>query len=190
MEKNIPEKSGKKKRSGLPIKVLCYTAVFTALSAVANIFTAVIGAGGSLAVSFTYIPNFFAGALLGPLSGFLTGLLGDLIGCWIAPKGDINPIILLASSLMGLIPGLIFKIRLPEKWKAKGIVLTVVSLALTFVFCTVVNTLGLYVFYFKGVGKTLSAVFVMRLPKQSIVWAINSGIVLAIYYPIRKLLKI
>lgn len=187
---NDGDKKRAKKKIGMPIKIVCYTAIFVALSAVTNIYTAFVGTGGAFALSFTYIPNFFAGALLGPLPGFITGILGDLIGCWIAPKGDINPIILLASGLLGLIPGVVFTVFKKSKRKGIQLLAAIISLVLTFAICSTVNTIGLYVFYFKGAGKTLAAVFALRMPKQAIIWAVNSALILLAYYPIKKLIKI
>lgn len=178
------------RKRGIPVKTLSYTAMLTAVSAVCNIFTVFIGAGNAFAISFSYIPCFIAGAFFGPLSGFVTGLLGDLIGVWIAPKGDLNPIILLSSALLGLIPGVVFYItkRLPKK-NINIIIPTIISLVLVFLICTNLNTIGLYLFYFKGVGRTLKAVYILRIPKQLIVWAINFIICIIIVKPVAKLLK-
>lgn len=183
--------NGKQRRMGMPIKVLCYTAVFTALSAVCNIFTFFVGAGGAFALSLTYIPDFFAGALLGPLPGLVTGLCGDLIGCWIAPKGDLNPIILVASGLMGLIPGVVFKLfRASDSDKKRRYIAYAVSIVAVYAICTTLNTIGLYLFYFKGAGKSLYAVFALRTPKQTAVWGINAVLIGAMLQPLYKLVKI
>ena len=179
-----------KKRKSLPIKILCYTAVFTALSAIANIYTLFVGAGGAFALSLTYIPDFFAGALLGPLPGLITGLAGDLLGCWIAPKGDLNPIILVASGLMGLIPGIVFRLFDKCRIKKSYFIAGVISVILVYGVCTTLNTIGLYLFYFKGIGRTLEAVFILRTPKQTIIWAVNAAIIMLMLYPMKKIINI
>lgn len=185
MSKNVHTVSKK----GIPVKTLSYTAMLTAICALSNIFTVYLG-GGSFALSFAYIPCFISGAFFGPFAGFVTGLLGDLIGVWIAPKGDLNPIILLSSSLLGLIPGVVFFLARKKPIKNINIIVpTVISLVLVFLICTNLNTLGLYLFYFKGVGKTLKAVYILRLPKQLIIWAINLIICIIIVRPIAKMLK-
>lgn len=173
------------------VKTISYTALLTALSAVANIFTVILG-GGALAVSFAYIPAFIAGAFINPLSGFLVGILGDLLGCLIAPKGDINPIILVTSGLLGLLPGLLFWIV-----KKRGVdvqkysyMLTTFSFILVLLICIPLNTIGLYLFYFMQKNKTLYYVFGLRLPKQSIIWAVNYIICIVIHKPISKLIKL
>lgn len=173
------------------IKTISYTALLTSLSAVANIFTVLLG-GNALALSFTYIPAFIAGAFLNPLSGFLTGILGDFLGCIIAPKGALNPIILVSSGLLGLLPGLTFaiakKINIStEKW---SYVLTSISFILILAVCVPLNTIGLYLFYFRQKGKTLAAVFALRMSKQSIILAINYIICILIHKPIAKLISL
>lgn len=178
-----------KKRRYIEVKTLCYTAVFVALSAASNILTFPIGKGNTNAISITYIPNFFAGAFLGPLAGFLTGFLGDLIGCWLHPLGPINPFILLASGLMGFIPGVIFKLFRKSKHKHIDYVATATSMVLIFAICTTINTIGVWLFYFKGIGRTLSAVFATRTATQAPIWAINSLVILLLLYPMKKMLK-
>lgn len=179
------EKIVVKSKKTMAVKLICYIAVLTALSAVANIFTVFFGE--VFAVSFAYIPAFFAGACLGPFAGFLTGILGDLIGCLIAPKGALNPIILASSGLLGLIPGIVFKIG---KNKTSPYALAVVSFLLTLLICTSLNTVGLYVFYFMAKGKTLLAVFILRTPKQVIIWGVNLIICLLLYKPLAKIVKL
>lgn len=179
-----------KKRKSLPIKILCYTAVFTALSAIANIYTLFVGAGGAFALSLTYIPDFFAGALLGPLPGLITGLAGDLLGCWIAPKGDLNPVILVASGLMGFIPGVVFGLFNKCSSKRSYLIAGIISVILVYAVCTTLNTIGLYLFYFKGIGRTLAAVFILRTPKQTVIWAVNAVIIMLMLYPMKKIVNI
>lgn len=180
-----------KKQKTIGAKTIAYIAVLTALSALANIFTMPLG-GGSFAISFTYIPAFIAGAFINPFAGFLTGILGDLLGCIIAPKGALNPIILVTSGLLGLIPGLVFWIAKSRKIDTVkySYVLTTISFILVLIICVPLNTIGLYIFYFSAKGRTLKAVFAMRMSKQSIILAANFIITIIIQKPISKLIKI
>ena len=173
-------------------KVIAYTAVFTALSALCNIFTWNFGEGNSMAISFTYLIDFMAGSILGPLPGFLCGLLGDLIGCWIAPKGPINPFILISSGMLGMIPGIIFWLFGGRKKSIKyPIVAAVVSLILVYVICTNLNTIGIFIMtsYISNKYGTLLAYYVYRTPWQTLVWAVNSFLCVVLYIPLKKLLK-
>jgi ECF transporter S component (folate family) len=180
-----------KRAKVMSVKVISYTAALTALSTIANIFTVIMG-GGALVVSFTYIPAFIAGAFINPLSGFLTGILGDLLGCLIAPKGAINPIVLVSSGLLGLIPGLVFFTakKLKVDTRKYDFALTSISFVFVFAICLTLNTIGLYLFYFSAKGKTLEAVFALRMPKQSIILAMNFILTIIIQRPVRKLIKI
>lgn len=171
-------------------KKLCYIAILTSISALFNIYTFPFGLGASMAVSFTYIPNFFAGAFFGPIAGLATGLLGDLIGCWLSPKGPLNPIILLASGLMGLIPAVVFKLmKCKEGSTKRRIAATIIGMIGILCICTVLNTIGLWLFYFRAKGRTLGAVFAMRMGTQTAIWAINFVLVLVMQVPVTKALK-
>lgn len=180
-----------KKVKTMGVKTIAYVAALTALSCIANIFTVILG-GGALAISFAYIPAFIAGAFINPLAGFLTGILGDLLGCIIAPKGALNPIILVNSGLLGLLPGLVFwvakKLKIDTQKYSQA--LTAISFILLLIICIPINTIGLYIFYFAAKGKTLGAVFALRMTKQSIILAINFILVIIIQKPVYKLIKI
>ncbi|NLL56764.1 MAG: folate family ECF transporter S component [Clostridiales bacterium] len=180
-----------KKPKTMGAKLIAYIAVLTALSALANIFTVILG-GGAFAVSFAYIPAFIAGAFINPLAGLLTGMLGDLLGCIIAPKGAINPIILVTSGLLGFIPGMVFWIARKNDMDLTkySYALTAVSFILLLIICLPLNTIGLYLFYFMARGRTLAAVFGLRMPKQTIILAVNFIIVVVLQKPISKLIKI
>ena len=177
-------------RKGIPVKAISYIALLTAVAAICNIFTVLVGIGNSFAISFSYIPCFISGAFFGPLAGFLTGMLGDLIGILIAPKGDFNPIIMLGSSFLGLIPGVVFFVARRISRKNFNYALpTIISFILVFLISTNINTLGLYLFYFRGAGKSLQAVYALRLPKQLIVWSSSLIICLILVKPVARLLK-
>lgn len=178
------------RRRGMSVRVLCYTAILAAMSAVCNIYTVTFGAGGALAVSFAYIPDFIAGAFLGPFPGCVTGMTGDLIGCWIAPKGAFNPIIFLSSGLLGFIPGVVFRCFRKDGTVRFPALATALSMIGVLCICTVLNTIGEYLFFFKANGKTLAAVFATRMPRQCVVWAVNACIIMLIRAPVGKLIKL
>ena len=181
-----------KKKKIFTTKVIAYTAVLTALSTLCNIFTWNFGVGNSMAISLTYLPDFLAGAILGPIPGFVCGFMGDLIGCWIAPKGEINPIILVSSGLLGMIPGIVFWLFRGKDKKIKyPFIAAIVSTVAVYAVCTNLNTLAFYLFYFKGGEKYNSfwAYYVVRTPKQTVIWAINAILCVVLYIPLRKLLK-
>lgn len=159
-----------------PSRRVAYTAVFTALALIANIFTIDTGLKYFM-ISFLATPCFFAGVMLGPLSGFAVGMISDLLGALIHPLGPYNVLIGIASGLLGFIPGVVFRYL-----RGNAYVKAAVSFALCLIVCTAgLNTYALFVIYSKG--KTFFAYLGVRLPFQIIVSAINCFItVLLIRY--------
>jgi riboflavin transporter len=163
------------KSKSLSTKVIAYTAVFTALSVALNVITIPISILGT-AISFTYIPCVLAGIFLGPVPGLLVGLLGDGLGVLIAPKGPWIPLITIGSGMLGLIPGLVFKLK-----KINPYILIAISFALIYLVTTVtLNTLGIYIAYIAG-RKTFWVFLAGRLPMQSLVFGINVALTYGLY---------
>lgn len=159
-------------------KKIATIAVFAALAILLNVYTVLLK---NFAVSFTYIPAFLAGALLGPFSGLAVGLIGDGLGFVINPLGPFNPFIFIASGLLGFIPGVIFKY-----FHINDFVKIFISFGLIFIICTVtLNTVGLWLMY--GGGKTFYAYLIGRLPLQAPIWAINLAMVSLLWKPVKML---
>lgn len=145
---------------------IAYIALFAAVNVFLNAFTWT-QAGLNYAISLTYIPTFLAGLYFGPFAGFLVGFIGDVLGCIIWPKGAWIPLITLASALMGVIPGLVRKIKLDHR------ILLLISYLSTYVICSMfLNTLGLWLVY-AATKKTFWVYMVGRLPIQLPVMLIN-----------------
>lgn len=86
--------------------------LFIAMSLVLKVvFEIYIPLGGvpALRINFASIPLFLSGMILGPLTGFLTGVSADLINFMVKPGGPFFPGFTLVSGLTGLIPGLIYR---------------------------------------------------------------------------------
>ena len=163
-------------------KKLCFTAILAAIAILLNIFTISTGVK-YFVISFTYIPCFIAGVFLGPFAGFSVGFIGDFLGCVIRPLGPWNPIISIASGLLGLIPAIIFRFtKMPNVFKI------FLSYILVFVICTCgLNTYALFIMYSKG--KTFWAYLAVRLPFQLIVVGINIAVTIFIMKPMRAVQK-
>ena len=164
------------------LKRLAYTGLFAALAVVANgfgIYLPVFGVGASAQLTFSYIVCVMAGIFLGPVAGGIVGGAGDIIGWFIQPAGPFNVFITLGSILLGVIPGLIFKLKMPSIAKI------FISFALIFVCCTAgLNSFGIWFYYVRGKGFFLF--LAGRLATQSIVWAVNMALTAAMYYPVAK----
>lgn len=169
-----------KSKNGIVLKTtarITYIALLTALSTLFNIGT--FYPVKYFALSFTAIPCFIAGIMLGPISGFAVGFLGDLVGALIAPQGPYMPMIGIASGLFGLIPGLIFLLfRFHPHLKI------LVSYILCLIICTCcLNTVNLWLVYSAG-EKTLATFWIylkVRLPFQIAVCAINWFLTTVLY---------
>lgn len=125
------------------LKIAC-TAVMTALSIVANIFTVPIY--GSNAISFTIVFCFLTGIYLGIVPAIVVGYVGDLLAHFIMPKGSYNWFIALSALLFGLICALVYKMKCRKIFKL------IIATAITFVVCSVfLNTFGLWLNFIVGV---------------------------------------
>ncbi len=152
---------------------ITYTAILSALSVIANIFSIQM-LGTSNYLSFAYIPTFVAGIYFGIWVGGAVGLVGDILGCLILPQGAWNPIITIASMLLGVIPAVVWK--LTKHAQLKTVFKLILSLTATCIVCTSgLNTLGLWLMY--GNGKAYIVYLLARLPFQLIMVAVN-GIIL------------
>ncbi len=152
---------------------LCYIGVLSALATVLNIYT--IPISGSNFLSLVAFVCFAAGVLCGPLGGFAVGFIGDLLGAIIMPFGPYNPVIGIATGMLGFIPGFIF-----TYFKGNLYVKTVIAFLLSFLICTAgLNTFALYLIYGYG-KKTFWAYLFARVPFQLIGVAVNLAISLGI----------
>ncbi len=123
---------------------LALTAMLTALSIVANALT--IPITPSNAISFTIVIAFIAGIYLGALPAVTVGFVGDLIGHILFPMGAYNWFMGISCALTGLIPALIYKLKLSKLWKL------CISLAIYLVTCSLLlNTLGFWLQFIVGV---------------------------------------
>ena len=162
-------------------KRLAYLGVMTAIAVITNCFSITVNSGAN-SISFNYVICSLAGIFFGPVSGGIVGLLGDLIGCLIAPKGPFNPFIMVASALIGVLSGLAFKIP-----KVNVYFKIIIGYLLIFVVCTLgLNTFGLWFFYAQG-KKSFIVYLIGRAPFQAINIAINVVITYLLYIPLKKI---
>lgn len=156
---------------------LVYTALFAALSFVANYFT--VKVSDALQISFVATVGFLSGYLLGGGLGFAASFTGDLICGIVAPFGAYNPIIGIGSGLWGLIPGVIF-----TYFKGNDYVKAAVSFIVSFVVCSfAVNTLGLSLMYSMTFLSLLSL-----LPVKLLVAAVNAALCFALVAVLPRIL--
>jgi len=152
---------------------LTATAMLVALSVVANIFSVQIY--GSNYISFTYIPCFVAAIWLGVIPAAAVGFLGDLIAGLLFPHGVYNILIGISSTLIAVVPAVIYKI-MPNKRR----IALLTSLAICSTLCTSgLNTYALWLMYGAQSGKTFWVYLGGRLPFQLLNTLVN-GVLIAL----------
>lgn len=171
------------KKLNFTTKKLVTVALLAAISVLLNTFDIVL-AGGTLKLTFSYLPAMVAGIFFGPAAGFLVGFLGDSIGILVNPQTGWLAPISFASGLIGLIPGVVFKI--PKLHPFAKIPLAYV---LVFLVCTIgINSPTTFYLYLipKGTTKSFIAFLIGRLPMQAVCLAVNMAITILIYKPLEK----
>lgn len=144
---------------------IVYSAIISALCAVANIFD--LNISSSLQISFVATVGFVAGYILGGAKAFTACFIGDLVGALINPHGPYNPIIAIGTGLWGLIPGIIFSYFKGNRY---------VKLAISYVISAIiisglVNTFGIYMMY--GLGKRTFGYYFATYPFKLITVFVN-----------------
>ena len=138
-------------------KNIAYLALITAISVIMNALTLTVP-GSGIAISFTYIPNFLAGYFFGPGAGFIVGVLGDILGCIIWPKGAWLPLLTLSAGLMGAIPGLVRYLPVKARWHV------LISYVATYIVCSAgLNTFTLWQAY-AATKKTFWVYLIGKMP--------------------------
>lgn len=96
------------------LRSLVTAALLLALHTVLALFVS-LPVSDSLRISFSFITNVVTGALFGPVMGFICGGLGDIIQYILKPQGAFNPGLTFDAALAGLIYGMFFYKKFPQK---------------------------------------------------------------------------
>ncbi len=124
------------------LKIMVAAALLAAMSIVCGKYLK-IPVGDIMRFSFENLPILLAGMAFGSVVGVITGVLADLVGCFMVGYA-INPIVTIGAAVIGLLGGLVYKLceKLPLIIK---ILITVFS-AHT-VGSVLIKTFGLAKFY-------------------------------------------
>ena len=165
--------------------------MMTALSIVANALT--IPLTPSNAISFTIVIAFLTGIYLGAMPAVVVGYMGDLIGHIVFPMGGAyNWFVGLSCALAGLIPALVYKLKLNRPLKlliSLTVYLAVCSLCLNtfgfwlqYVVVVDPSPIGLWQFFTmdkSGIKKSFWVYLAARAPFIVVNWIVN-GVIVAI----------
>ena len=124
------------------LKIMLTAAIFSAISIVCGKFLA-ISVGDTLRFSLENLPIILSGVIFGPTVGAFTGLVADIVGC-ILRGYAINPILTLASVLIGFLAGAVYYILNKLNFH--------LQLAFTILIChtigsVIIKTIGLCLWY-------------------------------------------
>lgn len=160
------------------LRTLAVSAIFLALSsAVASVF---IPLPNNLRVYFTYGPKALCAAVIGPVSGLLFGLTGDLLGFVLHPTGGFFPGYTL-TSMMGMF---LYGLGLYRKK------ITVRRLALTKLLVNLVCNAGLNVLWSAILyQKAWIVYFTASLTKNLALWPVESAVLVLVFRLVGPLME-
>ncbi len=101
-------------------QLVVYNALFIAISVVLKLlFEIYVPLGGfpSLRFNLTSIPIILGGIILGPESGFVIGIISDLLCYILKPNGPLFVGFTITNGLVGLIPGFLYRYLQPFNLK-------------------------------------------------------------------------
>lgn len=138
----------------------------------------------TLRISVSFLANVIIGVLYGPVVGFVSGAVGDLIQFVIKPTGAFFPGWTLSAALSGLIFGLFFYKRFPKKvFDIKYMILCVLALTAEMVLINLLlGTFWCVLMY----GKGFDFYFTSRFMKNIIQLPINVFITYVILVLVKK----
>lgn len=160
------------------LRTLAVSAIFLALSsAVASVF---IPLPNNLRVYFTYGPKALCAAVIGPVSGLIFGLTGDLLGFVLHPTGGFFPGYTL-TSMMGMF---LYGLGLYRKK------ITVRRLALTKLLVNLVCNAGLNVLWSAILFKKAWVVyFTASLTKNLALWPVETAVLVLVFRLVGPLME-
>lgn len=160
------------------LRTLAVSAIFLALSsAVASVF---IPLPNNLRVYFTYGPKALCAAVIGPVSGLIFGLTGDLLGFVLHPTGGFFPGYTL-TSMMGMF---LYSLGLYRKK------ITVCRLALTKLLVNLVCNAGLNVLWSAILyQKAWIVYFTASLTKNLALWPVETAVLVLVFRLVGPLME-
>ena len=160
------------------VKVLTTCALLLALATILGFFK--IPITQLIEIRFSSLPIAFGGAMFGPAIGALIGALADILQYLVKPTGPYFPGFTISSLVGGIIFGFTLRIRNGRITIFKCMV---AQLLYTIIVGLLINTLNLYILYGDPTTQGVAGYFAYmatRLPKEAIMYPINTGILYAI----------
>lgn len=167
-----------------------YGGLFTALSIILARLSISIPVAGirGLVISPGAIPVIVAGFMYGPLTGAIVGGVGDIIGFVINPTGPYFPGFTISGALSGALPVMIRRV-LVRRTKKDSFITLAVSIGVSRVVVTLLNTLWLHILFGRGLLALLPtriASLIFTIPFLSLVIYIIEKALAKAGYPIQE----
>lgn len=160
------------------IRVLCCLSMLVALGIVLD-YASGIYITPEIKVTFSFLAEAVAGALLGPVPSMICGALIDVIMWLIKPAGAFFP----GYTLSAILTGLIFGVFLYKADVKKIIILAPLSKLCVNVFVNIMlNTVWLQIF----TGKAYIALMSARIIKNLAAWPVESAVLVLIIMFVSK----
>lgn len=160
------------------VKVLTTCALLLALATILGFFK--IPITQLIEIRFSSLPIAFGGAMFGPGIGALIGALSDILQYLVKPTGPYFPGFTISSLVGGIIFGLVLKIK---NGKIALVKILIAQLLYTVFVGLIINTFNLYLLYGDPAVSGVTGYFaymLTRLPKEAIMYPINSAILYGI----------
>ena len=145
------------------VKKLTFSAMLAAISVVVGIFckTYLNFGNGLFRLSFETLPVIISGIAFGPLVGGVVGFVADLVSyCLSIQAFAISPVISIAATLTGIIPGIVTKFIFEKRSRAA----IITSGIFTHLICSaLIKTAGLFIYYGWAVLVRIPIYFVIAL---------------------------
>ncbi len=113
------------------VEVMVTAALFAAMSIICGKFLA-IPIGNTLRISVENLPIMLSGILFGPVVGAFTGIVADILGCFLRGYAII-PLVTVASALVGFLAGTIYEI-----FKKNNVLALILTSAICHTVCSVI----------------------------------------------------
>ena len=163
---------------------IVYAGMFIAMSMVLKLFE--VSVTQNFRVGLTTLPLMVSGMILGPVYGFATGVLADILNFFM--KGDGGAYHLgfsITNGLYGLIPGMMLY-WLNSRKKEFSLSSILVTVIICEVVCSIVlNTVFLVQLY----GAATTAIIPQRVVKALVMIVVNTAILTVLYKNAKNMFK-
>ena len=163
---------------------LTFAALFAALAVLLSVHPFTFYIGSSIRITFREVPIYLCSITLGPVLGALCSFIADLCGTFVSNSGNAwNPLFALNAVLIGILPGLLYRLLEP---RMKRIWATSLSIVPTNILVSLfLTSLWLHILKFDG-GLSYWALLLSRLPLVAVMTVVHIILVTLLVPPAKR----